>query len=340
MKFRSKSWKRISIRSSTPFFSTLESEFLVLARGAGFVAYPSFESAYEALKQGSNGFRELDPRRVLDIALETPLVLVVLRTMLGFTPSEWAYVASQQSDTSVSQGYARHLDRRIRMDVEKPLQSGNNRITTLVRSACVLLRSGAPDVEPDLIHRLDKADTGDGLTSLRHLSTIGVPYPMLLYERLLGRPFAGHRDSVSELIGGGLETAIESQLAEYGVSFRKTKRAETIPGFDQVPDFIVPDEFAPRTVIEAKLTEDDGTARDKVTRVQHLDALSRQGQEAGIRKFEVIACIAGRGFGVRREDMKKLLLATDGKVFTLKTLDRLVPCTNLSIYSSASKASG
>ena len=47
------------------------------------------------------------------------------------------------------------------------------------------------------------------------------------------------------------------------------------------------------------------------------------------RGFEVIACIAGRGFGVRREDMKKLLLATRGKVFTLQTLDRLVAHTRL-----------
>jgi hypothetical protein len=43
----------------------------------------------------------------------------------------------------------------------------------------------------------------------------------------------------------------------------------------------------------------------------------------------MIACIGGRGFGVRREDMKKMILATRGKVFTLKTLDRLVECTRL-----------
>ena len=30
--------------------------------------------------------------------------------------------------------------------------------------------------------------------------------------------------------------------------------------------------------------------------------------------------------------MKKLLPATDGMVFTWKTLDRLVPCTNLGRY--------
>jgi hypothetical protein len=53
------------------------------------------------------------------------------------------------------------------------------------------------------------------------------------------------------------------------------------------------------------------------------------GQPADQPKFEVVACIAGRGFGVRREDMKKLLLATRGKVFTLQNLDRLVECTRL-----------
>lgn len=53
------------------------------------------------------------------------------------------------------------------------------------------------------------------------------------------------------------------------------------------------------------------------------------GQVTDQPKFEVVACIAGRGFGVRREDMKKLLLATRGKVFTLQNLGRLVDCTRL-----------
>ena len=157
---------------------------------------------------------------------------------------------------------------------------------------------------------------------------------MLLYERFLGRPFAGHKDSVSELIGDSLEVRIEEVLGNAGISFRKTKRAEKIAGFDQAPDFIVPDEFAPKVVIEAKIAEDDGTARDKVTRVQHLGHLSTIGQPQDSYQYEVIACIGGRGFGIRREDMKKLLLATRGKVFTLKTLDRLVSCSKLSDFKT------
>jgi len=63
-----------------------------------------------------------------------------------------------------------------------------------------------------------------------------------------------------------VENAIEAVLTEAGISFRKTGRAERLEDFDQAPDFVVPNEFNPRIVIEAKLTEDDGTARDKVTR--------------------------------------------------------------------------
>jgi len=141
------------------------------------------------------------------------------------------------------------------------------------------------------------------------------------------------RDSVSELVGDVLESAIEDVLSKAGISYRKTKRAEKIAGFDQTPDFIIPSEFNPQVVIEAKLTEDDGTARDKVTRVQHLAELSRlTGSDEG--RFEVIACIGGSGFGVRRADMRKLLIATRGKVFTLNTLNRLVECSGLRNFAT------
>ena len=119
------------------------------------------------------------------------------------------------------------------------------------------------------------------------------------------------------------------------ISNRKTKRAERVKGFEQAPDFIIPDEFNPQIVIEAKLAEDDGTARDKVTRVQHLYTLSMRDRtpKQGPR-YDVIACIAGRGFKQRREDMKKLLIATRGKVFTLQTIPQLVQYTRLRDFAT------
>jgi len=313
-------------------FSCLESEFLVLPKGDGFIDYPLFEQAYEKLKQATGGLKNLRDDIVFEAVRKTPLVLIVLRSMLGFTPPEWAYIATQKSGVEVTQGFARSLDRSVRMSPLSSLKlspSTMQRLKALISTACSVLNSPTPKTSADKIHRLDKADTREGIQTIQSLAAIGAPYAMLLYERYLGRPFAGHRDSVSELVGDILESAIEDILVGAGISYRKTKRAEKISGFDQAPDFIVPDEFNPKVIIEAKITEDDGTARDKVTRVQHLGSLSMAGKTKNIPKYEVVACIAGRGFGVRREDMKKLLLATRGKVFTLKTLNALIGNTRL-----------
>jgi len=318
-------------------FACLVSEFLVLPRGQGFVEYPVFERGYEALKQATAGFREVTPATLEAVVLDVPIALIVLRTMLGFTPPEWAYIATQRTGVVLSQGAARTLDRKIRLDPTQPWGRGKltrERVRVLLEAACQLLAEGVPSVDSDKIHRLDKADTKAGISTIRTMAELGVPYAMLLYERFLGRPSAGHRDSVSELVGDVMESAIEDVLSAAGISYRKTKRAESIVGFDQTPDFIIPSEFNPQVVIEAKITEDDGTARDKVTRVQHLERLSTQGQPPNQPKFEVIACIGGRGFGVRREDMRKLLYATKGKVFTFNLLDTLVEYMRLKEFKT------
>lgn len=316
-------------------FSSLVSEFLVMPRGDGFIDYGTFSTAYENLKKSTDGFSHLDRAAVLATAMEHPVVLVVIRSMLGFTPPEWAYLATNRKGVNIPQGAARALDRKIRTNPTRPMgASAINlaRIKALVETACELIEQGCPAVDADRLHRLDKADSRHALSSTKQLSDLGVPYAMLLYERFLGRPFAGHRDSVSELVGDGLETAIEEQLSRAGISFRKTKRAERLAGFDQAPDFIVPDEFNPRVIIEAKLTEDDGTARDKATRIIRLCQMAEAREREGKGRYEVIACLAGRGFGVRREDMRQIISHTRGKVFTPKTLNRLVDCSALSAF--------
>ena len=277
-------------------FGCLESEFLVMPKGTGFVEFSIFETGYEALKRATGSFQDVSPEKVAPVVFEVPISLVVLRCMLGFTPPEWAYYATQHTGVAVTQGAARIIDRKIRMKPEAAFAANGKperRIHALIAAACHALESGAPAASPGSLHRFEKADTRAGLTSLRASADLGVPYSMLLYERLLGRPFAGHRDSISELVGNVVENAIEDVLSRAGISFRKTKRAESLPGFDQAPDFVVPNEFNPQVVIEAKLTEDDGTARDKVTRVQHLGALSKEAQPPGQPGFEVVRASPG-----------------------------------------------
>src|SRR5579859_896247 len=104
--------------------SSLESEFLVLPKGDGFVDYSVFETGYEALKQATSGFVNVTPEIVLPVVQATPIALIVLRAMLGFTPPEWAYMASQRIGVEVPQGAVRSIDRRIRMAPLNALSKG------------------------------------------------------------------------------------------------------------------------------------------------------------------------------------------------------------------------
>ena len=126
-----------------------------------------------------------------------------------------------------------------------------------------------------------------------------------------------------------MENAVETRLREAGVTYRKTGRAERIPGFGQAPDFCIPDEIKPAVVIEAKITSDDGTACDKVARIKELETQRNRHVAEGLPHYEVVACIDGRGFRERREDMRQMLLRLDGKVFTTSSLDRLTTQTRI-----------
>jgi hypothetical protein len=130
-------------------FSCLESEFLVLPRGPGFVEYATFETGYEALKRATQGFKRLDADKALAVVQETPIAFIVLRSMLGFTPPELAYVASQRTGIKISQSAARTLDRKARMEPDGTLPTTGltgERLQALVQSACDLLNEGVPDV--------------------------------------------------------------------------------------------------------------------------------------------------------------------------------------------------
>jgi hypothetical protein len=315
-------------------FADIQSHFLTLPRGEGFIDYGDFQTAYEVMKRETQAFAAFNEDSVWNALREDALTLVVLRTMLGFSPPEWADLARSERDSDISQGAARTLDTKVRKSRKMFARGGKEgatfaRTRALVSVAVEYITRGAPAATQDTVHRLAKVDTSAGLSSVQHVANFHVPYAVLLYERYLGRPFASHRDAISERIGDVMESAIEEELSRRRITFRKTKRAERIESFEQAPDFFVPTEFSPTIIIEAKITGDDGTARDKVARILRLAAMRDERQRDGRPTFEVVACIDGRGFGVRRQDMRDMLKATRGKVFTLASLDRLVENTRL-----------
>lgn len=330
--------------------SDLGSEFLLMPAGSAFIKYGDFRKAYEVLKRHTEAFTIFSEKVVYSALFENSRVFCVLRAILGMTPPEWAELARSEYSHEIPQNAARTLDRKCREDskyikgleeryrarmsknkgrkrVDRPVSL--KRIDNLLKTAIYFVQRGAPKEVDGVIHRLAKFDTSRGIDSVQYAAREDIPYAVLLYERYLGRPFAAHRDAVSELVGEVIENAIEDQLRKNGVSFRKTQRAERIPGFGQAPDFCIPDEINPAVVIEAKITSDDGTARDKVARIKELETQRNQHISEGRPSYEVVACIDGRGFRERREDMRQLLLRLNGKVFTMASLDNLVTHTEI-----------
>src|SRR3712207_5077920 len=64
----------------------LESEFLLLPKGQGFVEFPDFRDAFEVLKQRTGNFTEFTTTTVLAAINENSRAFVVLRAILGMTP--------------------------------------------------------------------------------------------------------------------------------------------------------------------------------------------------------------------------------------------------------------
>lgn len=319
-------------------FDDLTSQFMLLPRGDGFLEYPEFRKGYEALRKCTGGFKALTVENCWDAVYLDAIAGIVLRTILGVSPPEWQDLAFEETGERMPNNWARTLDKKMRTIPNFFATSGGKTALTVGRTnalfvaACKAINAGGVEAPDGMIHRLDKIDTKEGLDSVRFVAEQHVPYAVLLYERYLGRPFSSHRDAVSELVGDVMETAIEDKLSAAGIPFRKTKRAERVPGFEQAPDFFTPDEVAPAVIIEAKITGDDGTARDKVSRIIRLTHMRDEREREGKPSFEVVACIDGRGFGVRREDIGQLIVATRGKVFTANTLNDLIPHTSLSEF--------
>lgn len=317
-------------------FSDLTSQFMLMPRGPSFVTYAEFRDGYETLRMATDGFDALTTSNCWKALKEDARSFIVLRTILGVSPPEWQDLTAQETGRRMPPNSARTIDGKIKSD-PRYFQGASalmaNRVTDMLDTACAVINEGMGVAPQGLVHRLDKFDTVEGLASVRHAAQEDIPYAVLLYERFLGRPYASHRDAISELVGDVMESAIETQLHSAKIPYRKTKRAERVPGFDQAPDFFIPDEVAPHIIIEAKITGDDGTARDKVARILRLAHMRNERETSGQPTYQLIACIDGRGFGVRQQDCRDLLTATYGKLFTANTLGDLIRYTNLARYA-------
>src|SRR5437016_13423553 len=104
--------------------------------------YAVFEAGYEALRKSTKQFTSVSSEALMAATVEVPIAFIVIRTILGFTPPEWAYVASQRTGVEITQGFIRNLDRTVRLQPLRPLPTRGvsvERLNAIIQAAAHLL---------------------------------------------------------------------------------------------------------------------------------------------------------------------------------------------------------
>ena len=83
------------------------------------------------------------------------------------------------------------------------------------------------------------------------------------------------------------------------------------------PDFVIPDE-SPTLVVESKVGEDGGTVRDKAARIKSMTSA------ANARGLKACAVVDGKGWTERSAALLEVVVATQGRTYTLSTLSQIL----------------
>ncbi len=303
----------------------IQPSFHLVPHGTKMLTEEAFDEAYGALAVATQHFREVSVSTLLAALSAAPKGLVPLRTILSLTRNELSYtIHMTHPDTPVSDSVLKTLEQ-----ADPPLSENSLKALALVAEVAIKVMDReilvVPPAARALFHsKLDHPDTRGGWETVRHVAADGVPYPTLLYQRYVGGAWRQAQDTYSEIKGDAvLELPIVEWLRTRGVPFYHSApgaagAVHTATSFDlnPGPDFVLPPS-SPTLVIESKVAEDGGTVRDKAARIKSLAEAAR-GQG-----LAVCAVIDGKGWSQRPGSLADVIVATEGRTYTLQTLDYL-----------------
>lgn len=301
----------------------LSSEFAFVPERDDYQA-ETFSRAYSLALDGTRSFTRVgigDLAATLESHSET---LLVFRTIIGYTPAELAVatreVASGPGARGLSAGRLKGVERGGPLTPEAA--------SLLARTIHELIAGSLWREAPEgLKAKLDKIDTARGWESVRELAASGVPYDAFLHQRHVGGSYRQLLDATSEKRGEMLEEAVQILFSEHGVPHVRTgssEQGEIAVRFSltmrPAPDFVVFEPpSVPRALVECKLTNDGGTARDKAARFGILRA---EGMRLG--GIPVFAVLDGLGWERLNDALGPVVRDCDGRVFTLRTLPEML----------------
>ncbi|HEY2205238.1 MAG TPA: hypothetical protein VGH99_12280 [Pseudonocardia sp.] len=284
-----------------------------------------FRWVYDTTVAATDGFRSVGEEELALVLTSEPRALLVLRTIVGLTKEEFghatALVGGAVGLPPVSASKVDSMERRGTTASAGQVQVAARTITQIMDGTLF----GAPSGE--LRSKQDKPDTAEGWASVREYASGGVPFALFLHQRHYGGSFRQLLDATSSRRGNLIEDAVEALFTERGVSFVRTgshNQGEIAERFEvrvtPAPDFVVYDDAgALRAMLECKATNNGGTARDKALRFARL-------REESVRLGGVplLAVLGGMGWARVNDTLGPVVRDTDGRVFTLATLDDML----------------
>ena len=304
---------------------------------APFYDTPHFYAAYAAAARLTGSFRRVSEEDLTESLMQCPPTLLVFRTLLGLTKDEFSHstmlaVAScGLTELSGSQVDAMErgdatADRDLRGAALERL-----RLRAVVAAKTIVaVMNGELFGEPPsgLRTKQQKPDTADGWSSVQHYAENGVPLEVLLHQRHYGGAFRQVLDATSTRRGDLIEDAVESLFTTHGVSFIRTgshNQAEVASRFEvrvtPAPDFVVfdPADDSLKAMLECKGTNNGGTARDKALRFSRLKSEAMR-----LNGVPLFAVLGGIGWARINDALGPVVRDTDGRVFTLATVNAML----------------
>lgn len=313
--------------------------FHLIPRGEAMLSDVDFDKAYSELARATNDFANVTSDSLASLLIHHPASLAPLRMIAALTYNELGVAVRLATGTAVQGGVLRTYERESTPPAEGSVRWSRRadilRLVALTLVSVIERRilEVPPAVSASFHSKLDKRDTTRGWASVASNARDGVPYATLLYQRYVGGVWRQVQDAYSEVKGDGiLELPLQTLLRDHGVPFWRSPSGATGArltaqryGIDPGPDFLIPDEN-PTVIIESKVGEDGGTVRDKAARIQHLAGLAAQ------RGLLLCAVVDGKGWSERPSALADVVIATNGRTFSLSTLPNLLEVPEVAVW--------
>lgn len=309
------------------FVAATQPSFHYIPKGDAMATEAAFEDAYRQLAAYTNDFSNISTSTLTAALTQSPEILAPLRMILGFTYNELAWAMKLAHPGSrTSGGTLKSFERSPSPD--KTPAKRTEMISTIVDAVIAVMDRSilqVPESARAFFHsKLDKRDTLQGWNTVA-ASTGGVPYSALLYQRYVGGVWRQVQDAYSEVKGDNLlEQPIADLFDDHRVPYYRSGSgasgaAQTADAFglSPGPDFVLPEE-SPTVIIESKVAEDGGTARDKAARIKNAADAAKD------RGLLPCAVVDGKGWSERPNALVDVVIATDGRTYSLSTLPHLL----------------